>query len=81
MGSHMKDITASPEKVHPVAAARKRMNLSREGLAFKAHVSMKTIERIETGRPTQPHRATQNAIADVLGCAVSDLWREEEEAA
>lgn len=71
----MKDITPSPTNVHPVALARKQLNLPREGLAFKAGVTVKTIERIERGETT-PHRVTQRAIAKVLGCDPSELWPE-----
>lgn len=75
----MKDITPSLPNVHPVTAARQARRLSREGLAFKAGVSMKTIERIELGQTT-PHRVTQRAIADVLGYEPTDLWPAEEAA-
>lgn len=69
----MKDITPTEPEMHPVATARSEMRLPREGLAFKAGVSVKTIERIESGQVT-PHRATQRAIAAVLGCEPTDLW-------
>lgn len=75
MSGHMKDITPFEREVHPVAQARAEIGLPREGLAFKAGVSVKTIERIEKGAVT-PHRVTQAAIADVLGCQPSDLWPE-----
>jgi DNA-binding XRE family transcriptional regulator len=73
LGSHMKDITPVPPKVHPVAIARQEKNLPREGLAFKAGVSVKTIERIERGEVI-PHRTTRRAIAAVLGLDPSELW-------
>lgn len=79
----MKDIvepTPVDRTTHPVTLARQRIDLSREGLAFKAGVSFKTIERIETGRVI-PHRLTQRAIAGVLNCDPADLWPEEETAA
>jgi DNA-binding XRE family transcriptional regulator len=56
----MKDITPVPPKVHPVAIARQEKNLPREGLAFKAGVSVKTIERIERG--------------EVVGLDPAELW-------
>lgn len=65
---------------HPVAAAREGLRLSREGLAFKAHVSVKTIERIERGETT-PHRNTRESIARVLRCKAHELWPELEAAA
>lgn len=40
-------------------------NLSREGLAYKSGISLRTIERIEAGEVT-PHRATVRAIAAAL---------------
>jgi transcriptional regulator with XRE-family HTH domain len=74
----MEDITprtaAAPE--HPIEAARRAIGLNREGLAFKAGVSFKTIERIERGE-TVPRRATLKVIADVLGVAPDALVRDE----
>jgi transcriptional regulator with XRE-family HTH domain len=60
-------------------AARERHGLSREGLAFKAGVSIKTIERAEFGVGI-PRRATQKVIADVLGCEPDDLFEIKEAA-
>jgi transcriptional regulator with XRE-family HTH domain len=74
MGSHMKDITPTQE-VSPLRAARDRKGMTREELAFRAHVSAKTIERLERSGEATPHRVTQRAIADVLGCEPSDLWQ------
>jgi transcriptional regulator with XRE-family HTH domain len=77
MGTHMQDITP-PTDVSPVQEAREAIGLSREGLAFKAHVSVKTIERIERFEGGLPHRATRQAIARVLRCKPADLgWPEE----
>jgi transcriptional regulator with XRE-family HTH domain len=74
----MEDITprtaAAPE--HPIAIARNTIGLSREGLAFKAGVSFKTIERIERGEVV-PRRATLKVIADVLGVAPDALAPDE----
>ena len=72
----MKDITPSPRKVHPVTQAREEMGLPKEGLAFKAGVTLKTIERIERGGPGTPHRLNRRAIAEVLGRDPADLWPE-----
>jgi transcriptional regulator with XRE-family HTH domain len=49
----------------PIQIAREEAGLSREGLAFKAGMSLRTIERIEAGQ-VQPHRATVRAIAEAL---------------
>jgi transcriptional regulator with XRE-family HTH domain len=80
MGSHMKDITRVTE-VSPLAAARQAKGLSREGLAFKANVSFKTVERLEKGETPTPRRATAQVIADALGVAPTDIWPELEMAA
>lgn len=68
-------------EVHPVRAARKAMSppLTVEGLAFKAGVSAKTIERIERGHV--PHRATARVVADVLKADPAELFPTAEEAA
>lgn len=56
----------------PLAALRMNRNLSREGLADKAGVSLRTIERIEAG-DVIPHRATARALAAALGVDESQL--------
>lgn len=58
---------------------RKAQGLSPEGLAFKAGVSLKTVERIETGAITEPRRATLKVIVDALGLEPTDfgLWNGE----
>jgi transcriptional regulator with XRE-family HTH domain len=71
----MKDTTPVQSLApHPIQMAREALTppLSREGLAFRAGVSFKTIERIERGG-TRPHRLTLKAIADVLGMDPDDL--------
>ena len=73
MGSHMKDITPTQD-VSPLRAARDAQAMTREELAFRAHVSSKTIERLERDPASRPHRATGKAIADVLGCDPADIW-------
>ncbi len=45
---------------------RKAQGLSPEGLAFKAGVSLKTVERLETGAAI-PRRATLRVIVAALG--------------
>ena len=69
----------APER-HPVAIARDAIGLSREGLAFKAHVSIKTIERIERYETT-PFRNTRESIARVLKRPVHELFPPAEEVA
>jgi transcriptional regulator with XRE-family HTH domain len=55
-----------------VRRVREDRGLSREGLADKAGVSMRTLERIELGQ-TIPRRATIKVLADALGVAPEDL--------
>lgn len=45
---------------------REALGLSREGLAYKAGVSHKTLERLEAGMVT-PRRATLSVIEGALG--------------
>lgn len=45
---------------------REALDLSVEGLAYKAEVSYKTIERIEAGAVDTPRRATVNALRRAL---------------
>ena len=54
------EITASNIRRH-----REAVGLSREGLAYKAGLSIKTIERIEGGK-NEPRRATLAVISRVL---------------
>lgn len=44
---------------------REAVGLSREGLAYKAGLSVKTIERIEAGK-SEPRRATLTVIETAL---------------
>lgn len=44
---------------------REALSLSREGLAFKAGISFKTLERIETGKQ-EPRRATLQVLEKAL---------------
>jgi transcriptional regulator with XRE-family HTH domain len=74
----MGDITpGTGAALHPIRVAREAQDLSREGLAFKAGVSFKAIERIETGRTKTPHRATLQAIAAALELEPDDLLPQE----
>lgn len=53
---------------HPgegIKERRQALGLSREGLAYKARVSLKTIERIERGE-NAPRRATLAVIEQAL---------------
>lgn len=62
---------------NPVRAARERKGVTREWLAFKAGLTVRTIERIEGGQ-VEPQRATRRVIAAALECDVTDLgWPEE----
>lgn len=72
VGTMVRHLNGSGE-VHPVRAAREAQGLSPEGLAFKAHVTIRTVERIESGAVKNAHRLTRRAIADALGCSGSDL--------
>lgn len=64
---------------HPVRQAREAAGLSREGLAFKAGVSLRALERIEAGQVT-PRRATLRAIATVLDVPAETLGDDREAA-
>lgn len=58
---------ATPQE-HPgieIKERREAVGLSREGLAYKASVSLKTLERIERGE-VQPRRATATVIDAAL---------------
>lgn len=55
-----------------LAELREARNLSREGLADKAGVSLRTIERLEAGVGV-PRRATVRVLADALGVETSVL--------
>lgn len=58
--------------MHPVRAAREAIGLTREGLAFRTGLTVRTIERVEGGH-VDPHRVTRRAIAAALECSVADL--------
>ena len=58
--------------MHPVRATRQAQGRQREWLAFKAGVTVRTVERIEAGE-VDPHRVTKRAIAEALGVAPSVL--------
>ena len=63
----------SASQEHPGKLIRERreaISLSREGLAYKARVSLKTIERIERGE-VLPRRATAYVIDAALVAAES----------
>jgi transcriptional regulator with XRE-family HTH domain len=49
-----------------VQEVREAQGLSREGLASKAGLSLRTIERLESGEIKRPHRATVAVIATAL---------------
>jgi DNA-binding XRE family transcriptional regulator len=56
----------------PLQTIRETAGMSREGLADRAGVSVKTIERIEGGH-TMPRRATKRVLALALGCRPEDI--------
>lgn len=62
---------------NPVRAARDAKGVTREWLAFKTGLTVRTIERIEGGH-VDPQRVTRRAIAAALEVDPSDLgWSEE----
>lgn len=56
-----------------VAELRRAAGLSRERLAAKAGVSVRTIYALEV-EGVCPRRATQQVLAEALGVAASDLF-------
>jgi transcriptional regulator with XRE-family HTH domain len=58
----------------PLRRTRERKHLSPEGLAAKAGVTLRTIERIESGHVKHPHGSTQKVIAEALGVEVTEIW-------
>lgn len=62
---------------HPVRTAREAKGHTREWLAFRTGLTVRTIERIEGGH-VDPQRVTRRAIAAALECDTADLgWPEE----
>jgi transcriptional regulator with XRE-family HTH domain len=55
-----------------VRRVREELGISREGLADKAGVSVRTLERIEAGQ-TVPRRATIKVLADALGVEPKEI--------
>lgn len=55
-----------------VQASRESVGLSREGLAYKAGVSLRTLERIESG-DVQPRRATLVVIGQALAAEAEEI--------
>jgi transcriptional regulator with XRE-family HTH domain len=49
---------------------RTELGLSREGLAYKANISVRTVERIELGHTTEPNRATLAVIENALAAEI-----------
>lgn len=66
---------ATVDSSNPFQGAREATGLSREGLAYKSGISLRTIERIEAGQ-VEPHRATVRAIASVLNVAPEHFDRQ-----
>lgn len=46
---------------------RQQAGLSQESLAIKAHLSLRTIARLESGDLRQPHRSTIALLAQAFG--------------
>ncbi len=59
-----------------IKEARKQAQLSQDGLARKAHVSLGAITQIEQGQRTDPHYSTLHKIANALDVSVSELLQE-----
>lgn len=76
----MKDITPS-QKVSPLTAARREKGLNRLGLAFKANVSLKTVERLESGQTPLPNLSTAVLIGRALEIDPREIWPDLEAAA
>lgn len=55
-----------------IRSRREALELSREALAERAHVSYKTIERIELGIGGEPRRATLHLIRLALSDAEAE---------
>lgn len=55
-----------------LSKARKRKGISQELLAENASISLRTIQRIETGR-VSPRPHTLKTLAETLGVAIEDL--------
>jgi transcriptional regulator with XRE-family HTH domain len=65
------------EELHPLRVAREAKGMSRIGLAFRAGVSLKTVEQIEAGK-AQPRVATQRVLAAALDLDPAELgWPQE----
>jgi transcriptional regulator with XRE-family HTH domain len=66
------NVSATPETISPLRAARRRAGLSMEQLAVRAGISRATLYWAEKA----PHRMsdrTARAVATVLGIAAEDL--------
>jgi ribosome-binding protein aMBF1 (putative translation factor) len=63
-----------------IRRAREAVELSTTGLAYKAGLSLRTIERIEAGE-VKPRPSTLRVIAWALDVDERELWDELEEVA
>ena len=59
-----------------IRAVRKAANISQEGLARRADVSLNVVSRLERGEIVDPHASTLTRIAVGLGVPVSSLLEE-----
>ena len=56
-----------------IRARRLALDMTQEGLAFEAHVHPNLVGRIERGEDN-PTVLTLNALTEVLGCTLGDLF-------
>lgn len=70
--------SATPLRVNRAELTRRRINAgySRQGLSAVAGLTATHVRHIEAGE-RNPRPATLKAIADALGCTVSDLLVDE----
>ncbi len=59
-----------------VRAARKRAQLSQDGLAREAKMSVSAVAQIEQGGRTDPHYSTLEKLAEALNMSVGELLEE-----
>lgn len=67
--------------VKSLAERRTALGLRREDLASRTGLTLRTIDRIESGEIRKPQPLTRKAIASALHCAEADLWPPQEIAA
>ena len=65
------------DAVKSLSERRTAIGLRREDLASQTGLTLRTIERIESGAIRRPQPLTRKAIAEVLNCDPAELWPEE----